>query len=335
MPPALSPLKATTQLIIIDDESESMEEVEEEKKEGRSELNEDEDSTSETPPEQVIGLNDSGMYPLGTVIIKQFDEGLFTGKIVSYALIDDDSYPHYHVLYEDGDREDLSLSEIEVLLKAAAEKANATKEPTKKKRKIAEAPPKKAAKANSGNKPAAVQKTRLTPPRKARDSKRTVAADLEDSDSDAETESNMQAFARQHYGKDTEGIRSAGKTPPNQKTQSMVITPSPSKVEVQCPICREFLTTCTQKDDAPLPLTTDGIADWNRCWPKGTENPKREARIHFVREHLPDGILPNRIETPLGIRFKNKKRDIAKLPDETYDFPAYAKVRNGEKKLRR
>jgi hypothetical protein len=190
MPPALSPLKATTQLIIIDDESESMEEVEEEKKEGRSELNEDEDSTSETPPEQVIGLNDSGMYPLGTVIIKQFDEGLFTGKIVSYALIDDDSYPHYHVLYEDGDREDLSLSEIEVLLKAAAEKANATKEPTKKKRKIAEAPPKKAAKANSGNKPAAVQKTRLTPPRKARDSKRTVAADLEDSDSEVEWDSD-------------------------------------------------------------------------------------------------------------------------------------------------
>jgi hypothetical protein len=138
----------------------------------------------------VIGLNDSGMYPLGTVIARQFDEGWFTGKIMSYALIDDDSYPHYHVLYEDGDREDLSLSEIEVLLKAAAEKRNASKEPAKKKRKMtAKAPPKKAVKANSAKKPATVQKRRLTPSREARNAKKPIA-DLENSDTEVECDSN-------------------------------------------------------------------------------------------------------------------------------------------------
>jgi hypothetical protein len=151
-----------------------------------------------TEAEQAIGLNDSGMYPLGTVITKEFDEGWFTGKIVSYVLIDDDSYPQYHVHYEDGDEEDLSLSEIEVLFEAAAKKRNATKEPAKKKRKMtakahrkmtAKAHRKITAKANSGKKPAAIQKRKLTPPRQARGAKESVA-DLDDSSTDVECDSN-------------------------------------------------------------------------------------------------------------------------------------------------
>lgn len=139
---------------------------------------------------QMIALNESGMYPLGTVITKQFEEGWFTGKIVSYVLINDDTYPHYFVVYEDGDKEDLSLSEIEELLKAASEKRNETKEPAKKKRKTtAKAPLKKAAKANSAQKPSAVQKRRLTQPRKTRDTKKNVA-DLEDSDTEVDSDSD-------------------------------------------------------------------------------------------------------------------------------------------------
>jgi hypothetical protein len=140
--------------------------------------------------EQVIALNESGMYPLGTVVTKQFDEGWFTGKIVSYVMIDDDSYPQYHVLYEDGDQEDLSLSEIEVLFEAAAKKRKASKEPAKKKRKMtAKAHRKLTAKANSGKKPSAFQKRKLTPPRQARGAKKLVAV-LEDSSTDVECDSD-------------------------------------------------------------------------------------------------------------------------------------------------
>jgi hypothetical protein len=39
----------------------------------------------------------------------------------------------------------------------------------------------------------------------------------------------------------------------------MVATSSLYKEEL-CPICREFVTTYTQKDDAPLPLNTDVAA---------------------------------------------------------------------------
>ena len=88
------------------------------------------------------------------------------------------------------------------------------------------------------------------------------------------------------------------------------------------------MTTYTQKDDASLPLTTDGIVDWYRPWPKGTENPLRLARAHYVGKHLGDGILPNGTDTPLGIRYKNKKRNIEMLSGQRYDFPAYYKVRN-------
>jgi hypothetical protein len=196
MPPELSPSKATTRLSILGYQCSPQSSPAQSTRASSPDCPHDGDEImadakdAGTEAEQVIALNDSGMYPLGTVITKQFEEGWFTGKIVSYVLIDDDSYPHYHVLYEDGDREDLSLLEIEVLLKAAAEKRNATKEPAKKKRKIAaKAPRKTAAKANSGKKSAAIQKTRMTPPRKARDTKKT-AADLEDSDSEVEWDSD-------------------------------------------------------------------------------------------------------------------------------------------------
>jgi hypothetical protein len=105
--------------------------------------------------EQEIALAKSGMFKIGTVVTKQFEEGWFTGKVIRYSLIDDDTYPYYHVLYEDGDEEDLTLSEIEELFKAAAEKRNAIKEPAKKKRKMTAKvnSGKKAAKANRSKKP--------------------------------------------------------------------------------------------------------------------------------------------------------------------------------------
>jgi hypothetical protein len=109
--------------------------------------------------------------------------------------------------------------------------------------------------------------------------------------------------------------------------------PSPNRVEVRCPICTVLVLTFTQKDDAVLPLTTDGIADWNQPWPKGTENPLRRARSHF-EGHLRDGILPNGDDAPVGIRFKYKKRDIEEQSGTQSYFSAYHKVRSNEKKLR-
>jgi hypothetical protein len=146
----------------------------------------------------------------------------------------------------------------------------------------------------------------------------------------------VQAFARRHYGwrgddndhvnQDTEGILSTAQTPPNQKTQSMVVTPSPSRVEVQCPICFVNIYSC--KDRSALPLTADGIADWYQCWSKGTKNPLRAARDHFKEEHKD-------IKTPCGIRSKNKKRDIAKLSNGKADKKTYARLRREEIKLAR
>jgi hypothetical protein len=102
----------------------------------------------------------------------------------------------------------------------------------------------------------------------------------------------------------------------------MVDTTSPTRVEVVCPICREFVMTYTQKDD-----TANGMVDWYRRWPKGTENPKSDARSQFLGEYLTDGILPD--------RFQNKKRGSPKDANGDPDFRFYAKGRNGEKWLRR
>ena len=139
---------------------------------------------------------------------------------------------------------------------------------------------------------------------------------------------DVQAYARQRYGWRGNDTLAGTHTPPNETTQSMVVTPSPNRLEVVCPIYGVVVTTYTQKDDASLPLTTDGIVDWYRPWPKGTENPLRLARAHYVGKHLGDGILPNGTDTPLGIRYKNKKRNIEMLSGQRYDFPAYYKVRN-------
>jgi hypothetical protein len=47
---------------------------------------------------------------------------------------------------------------------------------------------------------------------------------------------------------------------PYQNTQAMVATSSLYRVEELCPICREFVTTYTQKDNAPIPLNIDVAA---------------------------------------------------------------------------
>jgi hypothetical protein len=105
-----------------------------------------------------------------------------------------------------------------------------------------------------------------------------------------------------------------------------VVSPSPSRVQVQCPICLEVPTTYSGNAPTPLPLTADGIADWYQCWPKGTQNPLRAARAHFEEEHKD-------IVAPCGIRSKNKKRDIAKLSNGKADKNAYARIRREEIKL--
>jgi hypothetical protein len=52
--------------------------------------------------------------------------------------------------------------------------------------------------------------------------------------------------------------------------------------------------TYTQKDD-----TANGMVDWYRRWPKGTENPKSDARSQFLGEYLTDGILPDRFQNKM------------------------------------
>jgi hypothetical protein len=156
------------------------------------------------------------------------------------------------------------------------------------------------------------------------------------------TKADVQAFAREQYGwrgddndhvnQDTECIVSPAQTTPNQKTQSMVVTPSPSRVEVQCPICLKVTTTYSCEDRIPLPLTADGIADWYQCWPKGTDNPRRAASAHFKKEHH-DIEDTKFIKWPCSIRPKNKKRDIVKLPNGKADKTTYARLLRGERKL--
>ena len=51
---------------------------------------------------------------LGIEFMKQFDEGLFKGKVVTYSR----SSGWYHVEYEDGDREDMTKAELEECLQS-------------------------------------------------------------------------------------------------------------------------------------------------------------------------------------------------------------------------
>jgi hypothetical protein len=179
--------------------------------------------------EQEMALTESGVYPVGTVITKQFDEGCFTGEIISHALVDDETY--HLVLYEDGDREDLSRSEIKEVL-MAAEKRNATKEPAKKRLKMAaKAPRKKAAKAKAQpKKPAAVEKRKLTPPRKARDAKKAVAC-LEDSESEVEWDSSSNSNNNKNQAAVQNRRRSPRKVGHPKRT-AISLEESDSEVEV-------------------------------------------------------------------------------------------------------
>ena len=52
---------------------------------------------------------------LGIEFMKQFDEGLFKGKVMSYSR----SSGWYHIEYEDGDREDMTKAELEECLRSA------------------------------------------------------------------------------------------------------------------------------------------------------------------------------------------------------------------------
>jgi hypothetical protein len=54
--------------------------------------------------------------------------------------------------------------------------------------------------------------------------------------------------------KTAKSIRIAGKTPPNPNTQA-VVTPSPSKVKVECLICKKVVTTYSCQSQDPLLLT--------------------------------------------------------------------------------
>jgi hypothetical protein len=114
------------------------------------------------------------------------------------------------------------------------------------------------------------------------------------------------------------------KTASGSTGKTCVTSKSPAtKVEVKCPVCGKHLTTYSGQYWIPLPLTPHGIPDWYQNWPKGTENPLRAARVHFIEEH-------NGIEPPCGIR--SKKRDIAKLSNGKADKNTYTSLRRGEKK---
>jgi hypothetical protein len=175
-----------------------VEEDDEEEEEDSVNENDDEE---EDEAEEEVELTEEGMYPIGMVVTKEFGEGWFTGTVVAYNTVDDETF--HHVLYEDNDEEDLSVGEIEGYIKAAAEKRNTAKAPAKKKRKMtAKVARKIAPKADSVKKPAAIPKGRSplrigkkpaavpkgrSPLPKGRNTKRT-AARLEESESDAESD---------------------------------------------------------------------------------------------------------------------------------------------------
>lgn len=120
-------------------------------------------------------------------------------------------------------------------------------------------------------------------------------------------------------------IRMAGKTPPNPNTQ-VVATPSPSKVKVKCPICKNVVTTysCQSQDRDPLPLTSDGIAAWDQEWPRPrARNLLMKARKHFEEEH-------GGVDLPYSISMKYKKRGSLKHPDGTPDYRMYKRFIRSE-----
>ena len=148
-----------------------------------------------------------------------------------------------------------------------------------------------------------------------------------------DTEEDVQAFARLHYGwcgnsddandvgQDTQGIVSAA-----------VVTPSPSKVPVlvKCPICSDTLTTYRGQDRIPLPLTADGIADWDQDWPtrKSIGNKVTLARGHFTANH-------KLVDLPWCIRRKNAKRGSPKHPNGMPDFGLYKSLYRHERNERK
>jgi hypothetical protein len=116
-----------------------------------------------------------------------------------------------------------------------------------------------------------------------------------------------------------EGIASAAaQTPLNQKTQSMAVTLSPSKVEVVCPICRKGVTTYRGQGREPLPLMTEGIADWDEIWPRPRgRNVIDKARKHF-KQHVKKGIT-----MPCSIAYKHTAQNIPKLPGQKINWSLY------------
>jgi hypothetical protein len=85
---------------------------------GAFEGDDEEDSEDEDSGKTVVQK-----YEIGTVVQKQFDEGLFTGKVIAFLS------PYYTVKYEDDDEEDLTTKELEELIGI-----DGTSPPTKKQR---------------------------------------------------------------------------------------------------------------------------------------------------------------------------------------------------------
>jgi hypothetical protein len=174
-------------------------------------------------------------------------------------------------------------------------------------------------------------------------------------------EADVQAYARQHYGwrgndtddddvynedddddddgydeedeedkDDMEGSASAGaKTPINQNTECMAVTPSPSKVRVVCPLCDKLVTTYTWQSRDPLPLTRHGIADWEQDWPlPELKNVVQEARKHFKQQH------EKVIMVPASITYKNTVQNIKKNQDGSTNYCQYKRNKREQKKAK-
>eukprot|EP00934_Nitzschia_sp_Nitz4_P005089 Nitzschia sp. Nitz4//scaffold127_size64804//13733//20288//NITZ4_006174-RA/size64804-augustus-gene-0.51-mRNA-1//1//CDS//3329534744//5079//frame0 len=71
--------------------------------------------------------NESAAISVGTIFQKDFgDQGIYTGKVVS---VPSGENIYYHVVYEDGDEEDLELKEIQEVMKASTEMRKANSPP--------------------------------------------------------------------------------------------------------------------------------------------------------------------------------------------------------------
>ena len=72
------------------------------------------DSDAESSSETTASDEDEGDVDVGTEVKKVFGDQPFTGVVV-WTDVDDDGKTLYHIMYEDGDEEDLHYSECKLI----------------------------------------------------------------------------------------------------------------------------------------------------------------------------------------------------------------------------